>query len=208
MRSKCPKNSVHLIRTPILFGAEDDKLTKNIPVANSTYGASLKLAQSTRAPVFLGGTLGFSPMLQRQKQPSWIKAIALIVQGNPILGSNCFTMAGKIIPPVALPEVANPIAKLLFFEKYVLNKLSAGQNRHPYPIPQQTPWARNNCQYLVDKDVMKTPIIATRDPVRKTRRKYPASVNRPVNVPMKKRRKTWIEPTHEMSDGDLLSAVT
>lgn len=46
---------------------------------------------------------------------------------------------------------------------------------------------------------MKRPSTARKDPVQNTERKYPASVRRPVKVPMKKRRKTWIDPTQDMS---------
>jgi hypothetical protein len=106
----------------------------------------LKLFQSTNAPAFLGGILGFIPILQMIKHPNWINPKALIVQANPIFGSNCCTIAGKIIPPVADPAAARPIARLLFLLKYVLNKLRLGQKRQPFPRPQQTPWARKSCQ--------------------------------------------------------------
>ena len=171
-----------------------------MPTAKSTYGISLKLFQSTKAPVFLGGTLGLIPILQIVKHANWIKPNALIVHGNPTLGSSCCTMAGKTIPPVALPAAAIPIARLLFLLKYVLSKLTAGQNRKPFPRPQHTPCARNSCQYLVEMDAMKSPKTPRNEPMRNTGRKWPASVRRPVRVPTKKRRKTWTEPTQEMSE--------
>ncbi len=82
---------------------------------------------------------------------------------------------------MALPEAANPIAKDLFFEKYVARTESAGQNKSPLPRPVQMPCARNSCQYLlwsinhrgkddignsyfVDKEVMKTPKIMKKEP--------------------------------------------
>jgi hypothetical protein len=48
-------------------------------------------------------------------------------------------MAGKIMPPVALPAAAIPIARLFFLLKYVLSVVNEGQNRQPFPRPQQTP---------------------------------------------------------------------
>jgi hypothetical protein len=68
-----------------------------------------------------------------------MNARLLIVHANPTFGSNCCTIAENTMPPVADPVAASPIANPLFFEKYVLNKLNAGQNRQPFPNPQHTP---------------------------------------------------------------------
>ena len=83
-----------------------------------------------------------------------------------------------------------------------------GQKRRPEPIPVQTPWARNNCQYLVDREVIKTPRSCRIVPAINVGRKYPASVARPDRVPMKKRRKICTEPTQEISDGEWPSCLT
>jgi hypothetical protein len=184
------------------------KLTKNMPQANNEYGASLKLGKSINAPFFRGGTLGFNQILHTTKHASCINANALIVHGNPTFGNSCCTIAGYTMPPVALPAAANPIARLLFLLKYVLNNASVGQNSAPFPNPQHTPWARKSCQYVVDREVMKTPKTAMKDPIRNTGRKYPASVNRPVKVPMKKSRNTCMDPTQDMSLGGRLRALT
>ena len=168
----------------------------------------MKLAQSTRAPVFLGGTRGFSPMQHRTKHPSCTNPKALMVHGYPIRGRSCSTIAGNTMPPEPLPAAPMARAKLLFVVKYVLSKLTQGQNRNPFPRPQHRPWARKSCQYWVDRDAMKVPKTHLTVPAIITGRKYPASVRRPVKVPMKKRRKTCIDPIQEMTDGSLLSAVT
>jgi hypothetical protein len=55
-------------------------------------------------------------------------------------------MAGKTIPPVADPAAEIPMASERFLEKYVESMERAGQKRQPFPIPQQTPWARKSCQ--------------------------------------------------------------
>lgn len=65
----------------------------------------------------------------------------------------------------------------------------------------QTPCARKNCQYCVQNDVAKVPATTSTEPVAKRGRKNPASVKRPVKVPMKKSRKISNEPIQEMSDG-------
>jgi len=88
-----------------------------MPIANKTYGASLNEAQSTRAPVFRGGMRDFIPILQIRRHVSWMNAKLRIVHGNPIFGRSCCTIAGKIMPPVALPAAAIPMAKLLFVLK-------------------------------------------------------------------------------------------
>jgi hypothetical protein len=44
-------------------------------------------------------------------------------------------------------------------------------------------------------------------PVKNTRRKYPASVRRPVKVPMKKRRKICMVPIQEIVEGWALREV-
>jgi hypothetical protein len=100
------------------------------------------------------------------------------------------------------------MAKLLFLEKYVETKLIIGQKRHPFPSPRQTPWARNNCQYCVDKDVMNSPKICKIVPSMMICMKYPASVSRPVQVLIKNNKNTWILPTHEISEGGRFKAST
>ena len=62
-------------------------------------------------------------------------------------------------PPVAEPDAAIPIARERFLLKYVDSSDIVGQNWRPLPIPVQIPWARNNCQYFVERDVMKIPNV-------------------------------------------------
>jgi hypothetical protein len=60
----------------------------------------------------------------------------------------------------------------------------------------------------VEKEVMITPRTATKEPMEKTKWKYPASVRRPVKVPTKNRRKTCVEPIQATSEAERLNAVT
>jgi hypothetical protein len=55
---------------------------------------------------------------------------------------------------------------------------------------------------------MNKPSTPKIDPVKKTRRKYPASVRRPVKVPMKKRRKICTVPIQETVEGVWWREVT
>jgi hypothetical protein len=160
------------------------------------------------APVLLGGTLVFISKLHTIKHAKSMNARLLIVHGNPTLGSNCRTIAGNTIPPVADPVAASPIANPLLFEKYVLSKLTAGQKIKPLPSPQHKPWARNSCQYVFDRLAMNSPNTLRIEPVKKTARKYPASVRRPVKVPMKNRRKICTVPIQDMVDGDSWREIT
>lgn len=98
--------------------------------------------------------------------------IALTVQGKPAVGSSCLAMAGKIRPPVALPQAVMPMASPLFLLKYVDTVATVGQKRHPLPMPMQTPWARKSCQYFVHTAVVKMPRSWKVVPRRKTSRKY------------------------------------
>lgn len=82
-----------------------------------------------------------------------------------------------------------------------------GAKRHPFPRPIHKPWERNTCQYLVALAAVNIPSICSAEPVRKICRKYPASVARPVKVPVKKSRNTWMEPIHDISEGGCSRAV-
>ena len=117
-------------------------------------------------------------------------------------------MIGNTTPPVAEPAAVIQIASARLLEKYVETRAMVGQNIHPFPMPIHTPCERNSCTYVVQRDVMKIPISWSVVPMRNRSRKWPASVRRPLNVPMKKRRKTWIDPTQEMSEGGRWSVET
>jgi hypothetical protein len=90
-------------------------------------------------------------------------------------------------------------------EKYVGNKAKVGQNMNPLPTPMHRPWARKSCQYVVQSEVMKTPTRRMMAPAAQTTLKYPASVARPENVPIKKRRKICTLPTQDIADGGWFS---
>lgn len=71
----------------------------------------------------------------------------------------------------------------------------------PPPTPFKIPCARSSCQYFVHRLVMKIPMTCRLTPMRRVGRKSPASSRRPEKAPMKKVRKFWIVPIHEMLDG-------
>lgn len=98
--------------------------------------------------------------------------IALIVHGNPAVGNSCLAIAGKISPPVALPQAVIPMATPLFLLKYVEIVAIVGQKRQPFPRPMHTPCAKKSCQYLVHTDVVKMPSSWKEVPMRNTSRKY------------------------------------
>jgi hypothetical protein len=160
----------------------------------------LKADHSTSGPAFRGGILVLRNIAAVIPSTSITRPSALTVQAKPIFGSSCWTIAGITIPPVVAPVAAIPIANERFFAKYVLNKLIVGTNCKPLPIPWQTPCARNICQYLVHKLVMKTPRSCKTSPLIKTGRKYPASVARPASGPRIKSKKICTLPIHEMVD--------
>lgn len=112
------------------------------------------------------------------------------------------------MPPTPLPQVVMPIASERRLLKYVDTMATAGQKRQPLSIPTQTPCARNICQYFVHADVVNVPVTVRIAPEIDSGRKNPASVRRPVKVPMKKRRKTLMDPIQEMSDGARSRALT
>jgi hypothetical protein len=55
---------------------------------------------------------------------------------------------------------------------------------------------------------MNSPTTPRIEPVKKTMRKYPASVRRPVKAPMKKRRKICMVPIQEIVEGGSWREVT
>lgn len=58
------------------------------------------------------------------------------------------------------------------------------------------------CQYLVQRDVQKMPTNWKMLPIINIGRNSPASVNRPVKVPRKNRRKTVSEPMKDISKAE------
>ena len=100
------------------------------------------------------------------------------------------------MPPVEVPNAVRPMAKARRLWKYVATMARVGQKRHPFPRPTHTPWAIKTCQYWVHADAVRVPRTTSTAPTVETERKKPASVRRPMKVPMKKRRNT-----QEMSDG-------
>jgi hypothetical protein len=140
-------------------GEGENKLTVKAPAAKKVYSSSVKAPHSTSAPAFLGGILRLSPTLASNSPNAWRNPMALTVQGNPTEGNSCLAMAGKISPPVELPHAVMPMARPRFLLKYVDTVATVGQKRQPLPMPMQTPWARNSCQYLVHTDVVKIPSI-------------------------------------------------
>ena len=88
-------------------------------ITNNVYGISLKAAQSTIGPDFLGGILGLIKASTTARIARFTNPSTLVVHANPILGSNCLTITGYTSPPAEFPVEAMPIAKARFFEKYV-----------------------------------------------------------------------------------------
>ena len=113
--------------------------------------------RSRRGPDVRGGSRVFISARVTEVMLSMRKPKARIVQGKPIFGRSVSTIAGKTIPPVAFPLAAMARAKARFFEKYVEMQANAGVNKRPLPMPVHTPWAKNNCQYSVQRDVMNIP---------------------------------------------------
>ena len=83
-----------------------------------------------------------------------------------------------------------------------------GQNCSPFAIPRQTPCDKNNCQSFVDSAMVKTPMSKKTVPAMYTGRKRPASVARPVKVPIPKSKNTCIEPIQEIVDGAIPSVFS
>ena len=110
-----------------------------MPTANREYDVSRKADNSKIGPVFLGGSRGFINATLTAVIPSIRKPKARIVHGKSILGSNVSTIAGKTIPPVALPLAAIAIAMPRFFVKYVEISARAGQKSKPPPMPVHKP---------------------------------------------------------------------
>lgn len=117
-------------------------------------------------------------------------------------------MAGNTRPPVTEPQAVMPMARDRFLLKYVDTVDTAGQKTKPLPMPMHMPCDNSNCQYCVAADVQNMPTVMKTVPQISTGRQNPASVMRPVKVPMKKVRNTWIDPIHEMSEGGRFSVVT
>lgn len=176
---------------------------------HSTYhSSSRKAPHSTRLPVRRGGRRDLMKALAKSSVTSCTNPMARTAHPKPAVRSNWRAIAGKMRPPVADPEAAIPIARERFVEKYVDSVEMAGQKRQPLPMPRHRPCERIRCQYCVATDVVKMPRMVKTVPARSTGRKKPASVKRPVKVPMKKVRKIWIEPIQLMSEGGRSSRPT
>lgn len=117
-------------------------------------------------------------------------------------------MTGKITPPVHDPNAVMPNANARRLAKYVDTKAIDGQNCKPFAIPRQTACDKNNCQSFVDSAMVKMPISWKTAPAIYTGRKRPASVALPVNVPMPKSKKTWMDPIQEIVDGAMPSVFS
>ena len=169
---------------------------------------SYSRTSSRRGPDLLGGSRVFISARVTEVMLSMRKPKARIVQGKPIFGRSVSTIAGNTMPPVAFPPLAIASAKARFFVKYVEMQANAGVNMIPLPMPVQRPWAKNSCQYSVHREVMNIPKIWSNDPVINTARKYPASVARPEKDPMANSRQTWTDPTQDIAEGVVFSALT
>lgn len=172
-----------------------------MPRAKQIYSGSFKAPHSTRLPALRGGNRDFMKKLANNKVASCTNPMARTVQPNPAEGSSSLAMAGNMRPPVTDPAAVIPMAKERFFSKYVDTTDTVGQKRHPLPMPIQIPWLRISCQYCVAAEVVNMPSVTNKVPRSSMGRKKPASVIRPVKVPMKKVRKICRDPIHEMSDG-------
>ena len=140
---------------PFLLGVRNkgqctlwNEMTYHAPRENKVYESSLKAGHSTKGPDFLGGRRCLVKATATTCMVSMTNPTTRTVQGKPILYSSCCTIAGNMSPPVALPAAANPMASDLLVLKYVESTDSVGQKSNPFPMPVQTPCARNNCQYL------------------------------------------------------------
>jgi hypothetical protein len=129
-----------------------------------------------------------------------MKPIALKVHPKPIDGSKVLAILGYIKPPVTLPHETTPITMGSLLLKYMVISVIIGVRRSPLPRPVHSPCERTTCQYSSVKDVMNVPSVTSIAPDIVVMRRYPASVRRPLMIPMKKRRKTAMEPTHAISE--------
>ncbi|KAL1836027.1 hypothetical protein VTK73DRAFT_5226 [Phialemonium thermophilum] len=76
-------------------------------------------------------------------------------------------------PPVTLPVVTMPRARPRRRSKKVEVVDSMGQHRKPAPEPKATPWASMSCQYWVQKEVPKVPMVCSAVPMAMAVRKEP-----------------------------------
>jgi hypothetical protein len=171
--------------------------------------------------LFAGGkTRTFITVEDIESPKRAMKPMTLVAQPNPIWGSSFVKMIGyntpatscQHFPPIFLPStgglpkllplVAIPVASAFLVVKYVGKILTPGTKTNPAPIPMQNPCANMICQYSVAMLVIMTPNTIMNDPSATRCRKYPASKSGPVAALTRRRRKPWIEPIQDMSEGD------
>lgn len=174
----------------------------------SVYGSSLKDAQSTSGPALRGGRRVRYRAMVTMFDASMMNPMMRIVQGKPMRGKHCWTIIGKMTPPVQDPKAVNPSANARLRTKYVDTSAMEGQNCKPFAIPRQTPCERKTCHSFVDSAKLKIPTSWKTAPAMYTGRKRPASVARPVKVPIPNRKKTWMDPIQEIVDGAIPSVFS
>jgi hypothetical protein len=64
-------------------------------------------------------------------------------------------LLGNTMPPTLEPDMTIPVASARRRWNQCDMTASAGKNRTPRPIPAARPWARNTCQYVLHRLVMK-----------------------------------------------------
>ena len=104
----------------------------------------------------------------------------------------------EFLLPTEFPVETIPTANALRSEKYVAINPILGQKKIPPPIPVNTPWLSSNCHHFVERLIMKIPSSCSTPPTNNVGTNKPASSNRPEKAPMKKVRKTWMEPIQLM----------
>lgn len=128
------------------------------------YSRKSKAFPSERAEV------GLLRSLRRTEQIRFIvreqKARIRYVHGNPTLSTPAPAPRLYANPPIPAPDVAMPRTRLRLFENHFGRMDVAVMYRNPIPYPKHSPWLRNRCQILVEKDAPSSETNTRIDPIR------------------------------------------
>jgi hypothetical protein len=175
------------------------------PITCNEYVGTENARRSSSERVFAGKTRTFMHTLGMIIVASMMKPKTLVVHANPSVGSSLCNTIGYMIPPNDDPDAAIPIANPILVEKYVVKTAILGMNSEPVPMPIQNACARRTCQYSWQSESIICPRTNMKDPKMRSDRTHPASYNGPVNAPTRSRRNAWIDPIHDIDDGEELA---
>jgi hypothetical protein len=104
--------------------------------------------------------------------------------------------------PTLLPVETIPFASMILVVKYWEVTTTLGRYRNPDPRPTQTPWDKSICQYSVANDAATKPQTWRNIPIHSWVCRYPLSRSPPQRIPTNINRNIWLEPIHEIAEGD------